>query len=92
MTIIKANLILFNPNKSCCCGKEIESHKPSVLKTFRENGPTQKIWDEENCTVDDGETDAYGEIVFQGASDSLSKVNFNSPVWKCFEKKIYSNF
>ena len=70
MSFICSNL------KRCACGKPIEIHDSSVYERYQEIGPLKEKWSaniKSGCCVDDGETDAFGEISFPGANDTLSK-------------------
>jgi hypothetical protein len=53
----------------CGCLKNLDAHDKEKSK---ENASIAK-WDRETCSVDDGHTDAFGEIVFQGYEDSPAK-------------------
>jgi hypothetical protein len=46
--------------------------------------PSLTKWDRELCSADDGDTDAFGEIIFQGYEDTPSKVNIKLSFKKLF--------
>lgn len=46
-----------------------------MINKFKRNEFADKTtWDSDTCTTDLESTDAYGEIIFLGASQNLSKV------------------
>lgn len=61
-------------NLKCACGRLFEQHQERSRNNyiFKEYSETTK-WNIDTCTVDDGPTDARGDILFLGCSKKTSK-------------------
>lgn len=59
----------------CGCKLPEQQHDHEVREKFRKNGSSHKKWDRNDCTIDYSKTNAYGDIVFPGASKMPSKVS-----------------
>ncbi len=61
----------------CGCNRVYEDHDAEVIRRFKQNGyrEAETEWAEwkEGFTIDDGPTDAYGDVVFLG-SEKKAKV------------------
>jgi hypothetical protein len=75
---------------SCCCGRLLSEHKLIVQK---DPGKPGEKWSLENV-VEDGPTDAFGEVRFVNNNDHVAKVysfekNLKLQLIKFFSFSIY---
>lgn len=62
-------------NLRCKCNRNFREHSMDVVFRFikEDYKNTESTWTYDTCTTDDGQTDAYGDVLFLGF-DKTSKV------------------
>ncbi len=75
----------------CYCGRKLDAHDGRVIEFYRKYGVEENekwnIHETDKYVIEDGLTNAYGEINFVDNNEHLAKVHSYQ-----FKKQIFNNF